>query len=93
MPGSGTLAQSAINYDMAVSHACNLTHLVAHEHYGGVALQIGDYAVEMLLEMLVEITQRLVEHEHIGTADNRTAEECALKLTARQPTDRSPGKV
>ena len=76
------LAQRVVHYYMSVRHAGNLAHFVAHKQYRGVAGKVGDYAVEVLLEVLVEVAQRLVEHKHVRTADDGAPEQSSLQLAA-----------
>lgn len=82
------LMEGVVDYYVPVGHACYLRHFMAYEHYGRRGSHVGDNAVEMLLEMFVEIAQRLVEHQNGRCAHYGTRKEGALKLTSRKISDR-----
>lgn len=89
----GALVERAVDYYVAVGHSADLRHFVAYEKYGGVLGKLCYNLVEVRLEVLVEITKRLVENENRRTADDSAAEEYALKLTSRELAYGAGGEV
>lgn len=89
----GTLAQSMVHNHMPVCHSTESVHLMAHQKHCGFLRQIGYYVIEPFFEIDVEVTHRFVEDEQRWLRHDGASEKRALKLTARQASDRSPGKV
>lgn len=81
----------AVHNKMPRGHRGDGCHLVAHEQDGGAFGKGTYYAVEVRLEMLVDVTQRLVEHQKVGTAYYGTAKERALELPAGEGADGASG--
>ena len=74
--------ECVVDNDVPVCHTCNLRHFVAYEHNRCRRCHIGDDAVEVLLEVFVEIAQRFVKHEHGRSAHYCSGKECTLQLSA-----------
>ncbi len=89
----GTLAQSMVHDHMPVCHSTESVHLMAHQKHCGFLRQLGYYVIEPFFEIDVEVTHRFVEDEQRRLRHDGASEKRALKLTARQASDRSPGKV
>ena len=58
----GALVHVVVYYQVPAGHSGYNTHLVAQENHGGMRGNICENAVDVFLEMLVEIAQRLVEN-------------------------------
>ena len=65
----------------------NRSDVVAHKHDGATLVYLLQKAVENSLEMLVDISVRLVEKNHIGIANDGSAEQNPLNLTAAERSD------
>ena len=85
-----TFVDGAICHDdMAVCHTGNHAHFVAHQNDGGFLCERLHNGVEMLFEMLVDVAERFVEHQHFRIRNNGASEQSTLQLSARQVADRA----
>ena len=78
---------ASCHYDMAVCHARNHAHFVAHQYDGGGGCERFHYLIEVRLKLLVDVAQWLIEHQHRGFGDNGSPKQCALELSARKFAD------
>ena len=76
--------QMMVDYQMTIGHARYHRHLVAHKQYRGAPGKLLDYGVYAVLELLVDIRERFVEHQHLGVGNHGAGQERALQLTTRQ---------
>ena len=67
----------------------NRSDVVAHKHDGAILVYFFQKSVENALEMLVDISVRLVEKNHIGLANDGSAQQNPLNLTAAKRSDRA----
>ena len=58
--------QGSVNNKMPVGHCGNHAQFMTHKQNGGTRCNFFQNAVDALLEMLVKIAQRLIEHQHPG---------------------------
>ena len=55
MPVGYAFVERVVDDDMAVGHGWNHAHLMAYEDDGGVWCYVGDDAVDVFLEVLVDV--------------------------------------
>lgn len=91
--GGGAVGDGAVDDEVAVGHGGDSGHFVADEHGGAVGCELGEQAVDVRFEVLVDVAEGLVEHEELGVGDDGATEECALELTSGEATDWAVGKV
>lgn len=85
--GRVTFGEAVVDDEVAVGHAGYGGHLVADEQDGGRGREPFDNVIDVVLELFVDIAQRLVEHQHVGTRDEGPAEEGALQLASGEYAD------
>ena len=78
---------------VTVGHGGDYGKLVAYEYDCSMRGHLLENRIDMLFEMLVEIAEGLVEHEHFRTRYQSSAEQGALQLAAGKIADRSPAVV
>lgn len=78
------LVEGLVDDDVAVGHSRYYAHFVRHEDYGGLPRRLFYDAIEVTLELLVDIRQRLVEYQDFGAGNHSTTQQGALQLPARE---------
>ena len=61
-----TLAEGAVDDEMAVGHAGDARHFMRDENDGCVLCYALESVIEMVFESFVEIAKRLVKYKHAG---------------------------
>lgn len=93
MSMGGTFADSVVDDEVAISHGVDGGHLVRHQHGGAVGCERCNEAINVSLKVLVDITQRLIEHEQLRLGNDGASEEGSLELPAGEPSDGTGGEV
>lgn len=83
----------AVDEQVAVGHRGYLGHFVRNEQNSAVGSYLGKEAVDVGLEMFVDVAEGFVEHEQLWTGDYGAAKQGTLELSARQASDGTVGEV
>ena len=90
---AGALGEAVVYYHMAVGEGIDFGYLMTHYQHRTILGYARQYLIKLLLEMAVEIAQRLVENQHIGPSHNCTPQQGSLQLAARQTTYWARSKI
>ena len=58
-----------------------------YQDYGGVFGKVGNDLVKSVLESLIHVGKRFVEHQHVGTANYGASQQSSLQLSTRNLSD------
>jgi len=84
--GADLAHRALVHHHQPVGHGQRL-FLVVRDHDGGeakLALQFADLDTDLLAQLGVEVTKRLVEQQHVGPDGKGTGQRHALLLAARE---------